>query len=116
MSRVASKNERTCPSCRIRHKVPPPAWAAEHYNGIPADKATVQLLKYAATFFDAEAERLHTAREFVEWLLPDLRGQVIPRDHASGRAIHEGGAMGKAKTGRTASPNPIPFFHRRGVA
>lgn len=109
MSRINPPNERRCPSCRIRHKVPPPSWTVEHYNGINADPSTIRFLQYAATFFDTEATRLHTAREFVEWLLPDLRGGVIPRDEAAGRAIAEGGAMGEARTGRTAAPDVIPY-------
>lgn len=100
-----------CPSCKMRHRIPPPSWRVEHYNAMNVDVGVIRLLRYAATFFDDESDGPHTAREFVDWLVPDLRGQMsIPE--AVGKSLVEGGGRkgGGAVAVRHSAPDPLPLL------
>ena len=99
---------RTCPSCRIRFRVPPPTWNRD-YNAIRADENVIRILYRAAALFDLNADEPHTAREFVEWILPDLRGGATIGPEFEGVTVKEGGARNGSMATRHASPDPLPM-------
>lgn len=97
--------DRTCPSCRMRHRVPAPTWLAEYYNAIEVDPNIIRFLLHAAATFDSESAERYTAREFVEWMLPDLKGGPSYPDSVGAKPKTE--AAGK-DTHKHRHPDPIP--------
>lgn len=87
---MTDRSDRVCPSCRIRHRVPAPAFARDYYSSVNVERQVIHFLYQAAVFFDVNADEPHTAREFVDWLLPDLRGgSSIGPDHDGEGSVTE---------------------------
>ena len=63
-----------CPSCKMRHRVPPPD-ATEFYNPWPVSPQSFKWIENAARVFDRESDELFTASDFVAWIRPDCVGR-----------------------------------------